>query len=134
MPNTTSLPHEARTNGQLVYVVDDEEIIATTLAQIIRNKGFDAKAFTHPREALETARVHAPDVLLTDAIMHEMNGVELAIEVSRMHPACKVLLLSGQAKTSDLLERARNQGYNFELLAKPVHPQTVLDSLKRLFL
>jgi hypothetical protein len=43
---------------------------------------------------------------------------------------CKVLLISGQAETSDLLESAREAGRNFTVLAKPVHPTELLAAIK----
>jgi hypothetical protein len=47
-----------------------------------------------------------------------------------MLPKCKILLFSGQAATADLLDRARSQGHEFEILAKPVHPQDLLARLR----
>ena len=47
-----------------------------------------------------------------------------------MLPNCKILLISGQAATADLLERARAQGHEFEILAKPVHPTDLLAKLR----
>jgi hypothetical protein len=47
-----------------------------------------------------------------------------------MLPSCKILLFSGQAATADLLDRARVQGHEFEILAKPVHPQDLLARLR----
>jgi DNA-binding NtrC family response regulator len=117
---------------QLVYVVDDEAIIASTLTAIIKTQGIDARHFTHPGAALEAARLAPPDVLLSDVFMPEMTGVELAIQVSEMHPECKVLLLSGQAATNDLLQKARESGHHFKLLSKPLHPDTLLHTLKHL--
>ena len=58
--------------------------------------------------------------------MPGMNGIEMAIQIRQRYPACKVLLFSGQAATADLLEEARQSGYDFELLAKPVHPTELL--------
>jgi hypothetical protein len=45
-------------------------------------------------------------------------------------PGIKVLLFSGQAATADLLEKARANGHEFEILAKPVHPQDLLNKLR----
>jgi hypothetical protein len=45
-------------------------------------------------------------------------------------PNIKVLLFSGQAAAADLLSQARLRGYEFELLAKPVHPKDLLKSLR----
>jgi hypothetical protein len=44
-------------------------------------------------------------------------------------PACRVILFSGQASTADLLDRAKAQGYRFEMLAKPIHPRDLLRML-----
>jgi CheY-like chemotaxis protein len=63
--------------------------------------------------------------------MPGMNGVELAIQISILCPECKVLLLSGQAATSDLLQKARDDGHDFELLIKPLDPRELLSNLKR---
>jgi hypothetical protein len=45
------------------------------------------------------------------------------------HPNCKILLFSGHATTLDLLEDARNQGHDFRLLQKPVHPSEILSTI-----
>jgi hypothetical protein len=45
-------------------------------------------------------------------------------------PTIKILLFSGQAATADLLEKAHAEGYDFEILAKPVHPQDLLSKLR----
>jgi CheY-like chemotaxis protein len=60
-----------------------------------------------------------------------MNGIEAAIRIRESLPKCKVLLFSGQAATADLLENARLRGHEFEILAKPVHPQDLLAKLSR---
>jgi CheY-like chemotaxis protein len=59
-----------------------------------------------------------------------MNGIEAAIEIRKFLPNCKILLFSGQAATADLLEKARAKGHEFEILAKPVHPQDLLARIK----
>ena len=126
--------HQERPSGRLVYVVDDEENISVTLAAIIKTKGHDARNFTHPHEALEAAKSVAPDLLISDVLMPEMNGVELATKMSQMCPDCKVLLLSGQPLNREVFEKARDKGYSFSLARKPLQPKTLLESLDRLFL
>jgi hypothetical protein len=49
-----------------------------------------------------------------------------------MWPACRVLLLSGQAATLDLLHAARTRGHDFLLLQKPVHPNDLLLEIESL--
>jgi CheY-like chemotaxis protein len=69
-------------------------------------------------------------VFLADVVMPGMSGIEAAIQISTMIPGCRVLLLSGQAATSDLLRDARVRGHDFEILLKPVHPNQLLDRLR----
>ena len=71
-----------------------------------------------------------PHLLITDVAMPGMTGIELAIHFRKTQPECKVLLFSGQASTADLLEKARAQGYDFDLLAKPIHPADLLAKLR----
>jgi CheY-like chemotaxis protein len=113
-----------------VLVVDDERVIADTLAIILNQAGFEAAAVYTGTEAVERARKEKPDLVISDVIMPDMNGIEAAIRIRQMLPGCKILLFSGQAATADLLEKARLQGHEFEILAKPVHPQDLLAKLR----
>ena len=113
-----------------IFVVDDEEIIATTLAMILQNYGFDASPFIHPLRALEASRSESPDLLISDVVMPEINGIELATLIKEICPDCKVLLFSGQASTQDLLESARYRGSGFEVISKPVHPTDILRKIR----
>jgi CheY-like chemotaxis protein len=105
-----------------VLVVDDERIIADSLTMILSNSGYDPRAAYSGEMAIEMARNFCPDMLITDVLMPGISGLEAAIKVREMLPACKVLLFSGQAATQNLLETASARGHEFELLTKPVHP------------
>jgi CheY-like chemotaxis protein len=115
-----------------VFVVDDEPVIAATLATILRMNGFSARFFTDPVEALAAARLDAPDLLVSDVAMPGLTGIDLAIQIKAQYPDCKILLFSRQATTQDLLEDARSQGHNFQLLQKPVHPSVMLSMIGEL--
>jgi DNA-binding NtrC family response regulator len=114
-----------------IFVVDDEMVIAATLAMILKASGFDARSFTNPLEALNAADPEPPQLLITDVVMPEMQGTDLAIEMKRRCPDCKILLFSGQAATSDLLVKARAEGHEFNLLTKPVHPADLLREIRK---
>jgi CheY-like chemotaxis protein len=113
-----------------VVVADDERVIADTLAMILNQSGFEARAVYSGEKALELAPTFEPDMLISDVIMAPLNGIDAAIQIRALLPKIKILLFSGQAATADLLERARTQGYEFEILAKPVHPQDLLNKLR----
>jgi hypothetical protein len=59
-----------------------------------------------------------------------MTGIEAAIITRAKLPNCKILLFSGQAATVQLLEQARAQGHEFEILSKPIHPADLLERLR----
>jgi CheY-like chemotaxis protein len=114
-----------------VLVADDERVIADTLAMILNQSGFNARAVYSGENALELASTFEPDMLISDVIMDDLNGIDAAICIRALLPRIKILLFSGQAATADLLEKARAQGYEFEILAKPVHPQDLLTKLRQ---
>jgi CheY-like chemotaxis protein len=122
MPDKNSKPK--------VLVADDERVIADTLAMILNQSGFDARAVYSGEKALESVATFAPDMLISDVIMADLNGIDAAIRIRELLPGIKVLLFSGQAATADLLEKARANGHEFEILAKPVHPQDLLNKLR----
>jgi CheY-like chemotaxis protein len=111
--------------------VDDERVIADTLSIILNKNGFDASAVYSGSAAVARAREIKPELVISDVIMDDMNGIDAAIRIRELLPRCKILLFSGQAATADLLEKARKEGHEFEILAKPVHPQDLLAKLKR---
>ena len=113
-----------------VIVVDDERVIADTLAIILNQAGFEARAVFSGEEAIESLDSFEPELLISDVIMPGISGIEAAIIARGKLPNCKILLFSGQAVTSDLLDKARAQGHEFEILAKPVHPTDLLAKLR----
>ena len=116
----------------LAFVVDDEDIIATTLAMILNRSGFEAVAFTQPQEVLRAAEVRCPSFLITDVSMPVLNGIDLAIQFKAIYPRCRVLLFSGAFSTGARIDGAKQKGFEFPILAKPVHPNELLAKLKQL--
>jgi CheY-like chemotaxis protein len=115
-----------------VFVVDDEPVIAATLAAILRLHGYSATFFTSPLEALAAAQLNPPDLLISDVAMPGISGIDLAILMKLQYPNCRILLFSGQAETADLLGVAREEGHDFMLLQKPVHPSAMLAKIRAL--
>jgi CheY-like chemotaxis protein len=114
-----------------IIVADDELLIATTLVEILEIGGFDAEAVSDGVAAIERARTIRPDILLSDVQMPNMNGIEAAKKIRGFLPSCRIVLLSGHVETGDLLEQARAEGHEFEILTKPVYPEDLLSALRR---
>jgi DNA-binding response OmpR family regulator len=115
-----------------VLVVDDERVIAHTLAIILNKSGFEGIAVYTGEEALQTAKTFQPDVLISDVVMPGLNGIDVAIEICKSLPTCKILLLSGESSTANLLAEANGRDHHFEILAKPIPPSELLARLEEL--
>ncbi len=112
-----------------VLVVDDERIIADSIALILRGRGFDSRAVYSGEDAAELVLTWKPDAVIADVVMGKMDGVALAIYLSHALPACKVLLISGNIATSELLNESKKLGHDFPILAKPFPPDSVFEFL-----
>jgi len=126
-PNSES---EKEQPAPRILVVDDETLIADTIVQILNRNGFIAEAAYSGREAIEMAKTYCPELVLSDVLMPQIDGVEAAIAIREHCPETRVVLFSGQAATVEILARARARGYNFELLPKPIHPTQLIKHLR----
>jgi DNA-binding NtrC family response regulator len=117
--------------GRRVLVVDDEAPISDSLAMILSHSGFAAKTATSGEQAVEIARVFQPELLISDVVMGGISGIEAATEILTFLPNCKVILFSGQATTLDLLRRSHTADH-YEILAKPIPPDILLDRIAKL--
>ena len=111
----------------VVLVVDDEYVIADSLADILKRNGYAAISTYDAEAALETALVMPPEMIISDVVLPGMNGIELAITVKRIFPECKIILSSGQASTARLLASPECAAHKFLFLNKPVHPKELLE-------
>ena len=114
---------QGKTVVQRVLVVDDEPGITTTLSLILRAEGFQVETANSGPEALEVAQRFGPDALITDYAMPEMNGLELATELLKLFPACRIIVFTGYSR----LPASSLPGYR--LLSKPVPPNKFLEAL-----
>lgn len=127
----TSKSKRSTAEKPTILVVDDEHMVADTTAEILNRFGFRAVRVYDGQTALQMAAKLKPEYLLADVLMPLMNGVELAIAISKVLPATKIVLFSGQVGISDILLRGQEQGYVFDLVAKPIHPEKLIEHLKR---
>jgi DNA-binding NtrC family response regulator len=112
-----------------VLVVDDEKVIADSLAMILMTRGYTARAVYDAEQAIAAADEFQPNAVISDVVMPGMNGVDLAVYFEHQFPECKVLLISGNAAAGTLLEESAKHGHLHMILAKPVHPGQILEFL-----
>jgi len=117
----------AITGARKILVVDDEVTVAETLALILQGCHYDVRAAFSAEQAIEILAEWRPDLVITDVMLPQMNGIDLGCVVKANYPNCGVLLVSGHPGTTELLEIAWQKGNHFEILAKPLHPAVILD-------
>jgi CheY-like chemotaxis protein len=125
-----STSKDSKSDRKRVLVVDDEDLIADSVAAILNRNGYSATARYSAKAAIQYVETECPDIIVCDVIMPDSDGVQLAKAIRQLCPDVRVLLFSGNAATSDVLHRASTQGDSFEVLAKPVHPLQLLKALK----
>ncbi len=111
-----------------IFVLDDQRLLADTLANILSLNGYDAVPLYTAGAALELAEKTPPDLLITDIMLSpdSINGMDLAMYFQREYRNCEIVLISGHAASIEMHGRARRRGHDFPLLHKPVHPEEVL--------
>jgi DNA-binding NtrC family response regulator len=113
-----------------IFVVDDEEDIAKMFAVVLQMNLFNAMPYFDPLHALDAAKETPPDYLLTDVVMPGMDGVELARAIKAIAPECKILIFSGREDSAKLIEKANQEGYDFALVLKPIHPTKMVELIR----
>jgi CheY-like chemotaxis protein len=122
-PPSGSVP---RGSGRVVLVVDDDELVATVVAETCRDLGITAEEAHNPLEALEILARH-PEVtmLVTDVRMPFMNGPELVRQALALHPGLTVVFITGYAgEESDKLG-------DWPVLRKPFRLGQLVPALER---
>ena len=110
-----------------VLIVDDEKLIAITLKQIFSGKGYEVRTAASAEQALQTMHAWVPDLAVLDVALPGMNGIDLALHLKARWPGCRLLLISGAPEALALVDGGFWGGHRPELLAKPVHPDYLLD-------
>jgi DNA-binding response OmpR family regulator len=118
------------THRPKVLIADDEKLIADTLALILNQGGFEARAVYTCQKALEVSSAFQPEVLISDVLMADLNGVDTAIQIRSLLPDIHVFLLSGQTDTAEMIAKSMACDFGFEVLVKPVHPQELIRRLQ----
>jgi DNA-binding NtrC family response regulator len=111
-----------------VAVIDDERVIADSLAEILRLHGYEVKAHYSGESAMADALEFSPQVVLSDIQMNTIDGVETAVRIRETQPQCRIILVSASPMSGSIYERIC--GLGFEFLQKPVRPQEILAALR----
>ncbi len=121
----------AKARAALIYVVDDEPMILDLARAILIPEGHRVECFRDPATALQAfaAQEPRPDLVIADFNMHPMNGFEFLQAMRRIHPAQRVLMISG-AVSASFFDSVACRPNRF--LAKPYKAGQLLEAVQAL--
>ena len=103
-----------------VLLIDDEEMVRKIVRKMLERSGHEVTVAENGRLGLEQLKTGTFDLVITDIIMPEMEGVETLMMVREQHPDVKVIAMSGGGRTGniDFLSTAEKLGAS-AILRKP---------------
>ena len=112
-----------------ILIIDDEEIIRVLLRSALEEVGYEVTEAANGREGLELYRHRPADLVITDIIMSELNGLDMLLELTREFLHAKVIAISGAGGEKNVLDVAKLLGAR-QTLQKPFSMPRLLDAVR----
>jgi DNA-binding response OmpR family regulator len=112
-----------------VLVIDDAPAVSTTLVWVLKQNGYRCATAATRREALQLCAGFTPDLALIEMSLPDARGVDLARDLRRRVPGCRMFLMSSDPEIGGL-QQAR-AGLDCDLLPKPIPVEELLRKLKQ---
>ena len=113
-----------------ILLAEDDDAMRGYLARALERSGYDVTTAATGLEALDYVESGTFDLLLTDIVMPEMDGIELAQKAQKLMPAPKIMFITGFAavalQAADAMPEAR-------LLSKPFHLKDLVNQVDEMF-
>ena len=115
-----------------VLVIDDDDLVRYTLSKILQRNGYHVATASDGKRAMAVFRDERPDVVITDIIMPEQEGIETIGLLRHQYPQMKIIAISGggRIRNVDFLEMARSLGAD-DVISKPFEADELLGRLRR---
>jgi two-component system, cell cycle response regulator CpdR len=113
-----------------ILLAEDEDAMRTYLARALENAGYDVIAVDRGTAAIPLLEMGEFDLLLSDIVMPEMDGIELAQRCAEISPQTKVMFITGFAAVTLKASREAPQA---KVLSKPFHLKDLVMEVERLF-
>ncbi|HVJ40957.1 MAG TPA: response regulator [Dongiaceae bacterium] len=117
-----------------ILVIDDDPLVGTTVQRILTSANWDVRLARNGRDALDQVAQRAPDLVVTDIIMPDMEGLEIISSLQRSHPDIPIIAVSGSGRMNnvDYLAYAEKLGA-YATLAKPFKREEILRIIRKAF-
>ncbi len=111
-----------------ILLADDDELVLYAISKVLRKAGHEVLEAENGKKTIDILKNEHPDVLVTDIIMPEIEGIELIMKVQNSHPDLPIIAMSGGSRNVDYnyLSVAKKLGA-YATLEKPFDEQELLD-------
>ena len=116
-----------------ILVIDDEKQIRMMLRKMLEAEGYTVTEAADGTEGITRYQEHPADLIITDIIMPEKEGIETIMELKKQNPGVKIIAMSGGGKNQPegYLKTAKLLGAK-ETFSKPIRKETLLQAIKNL--
>ncbi len=124
---------EIRFDMKTILVIDDNENMLSMMCDLLTRSGYNVLSATDGAQGLNALRTNTPDLLITDVVMPEKDGLEVIMDLKKHHPGLKSIVVSGGGilEPQAYLPIAKKLGAD-EVLAKPFIPSELLALVRKL--
>ena len=111
-----------------ILLIDDDPQILSSMKNVLQDDGFEVVTAANGREGLQQYRLQPAELVITDILMPEMDGLEVIERLTRQYPHVKIMVMSGGNGDRDFLQAAELLGAS-RALAKPFGPEALLSAV-----
>lgn len=121
------------TNDVKILIVDDNKKFLGMLSEFLGENGYDVESSDNGSEALKKFAEFIPDIVVTDIVMPDIDGIELLLQLRKINPEVKVIVMSGgnRGHADAYLHMADKLGAN-AALSKPFELAELMQEIKNL--
>ena len=114
-----------------ILVIDDDALVRTTLGRLLRDAGYEIATAEDGVRGMALFRSEQPDLVITDIIMPEQEGIQTITEMRKARPDAKIIAISGSGRfgDADFLKMARSLGA-MDIVSKPFDQDELLTIVK----
>ncbi len=126
---TRNITPEGQLKGRILLAEDDEDM-RRFLAKALENAGYEVTSFDNGQSAYDRLREEPFNLLLTDIVMPQMDGIELARKAAELDPDLKIMFITGFAAVA--LNADLEAAKDAKILSKPFHLRDLVSEVSRL--
>ena len=116
-----------------ILVIDDDDLVRSMTCNVLKKSGFQVFEAENGNVGLNVAVKESPDLVITDMLMPDKEGIETILELSAINKDIKIIAMSGGGKTQDMtfLDLAKKIGAS-KTIQKPFKPANLLSAVQEI--